>query len=73
MKVRRTVIEIEAPWATNIDAVLQLIRGALNNAGIPHQAQVIASVKSNNVELPPLIGFVSLEALMSRHNLGRTG
>lgn len=54
MKVRRVVIEIEAPWTINLDAVLKLIQEALNNAGIQHQAQIVASVKSNHDSLPPL-------------------
>lgn len=70
MKVRRTVVEIEVPWATDLNAILQLIQGVLNNAGIPHQAQIVASIKSNSNKLPIPSGHVGLDVLMSRHNLG---
>jgi len=66
------VIEIEAPWTVNLEAVLELIKGVLTNAKIPHQAQILATVKSDNDTLPTPEGYVGLEVLMSRYNLGRS-
>jgi len=51
MKIRRTVVDIETPWAIPPEKILELINKALKEASILSQQQVLVSLKSNNTSI----------------------